>query len=146
MLRPRLLFSPCFDFSRLRNRRFMFAPSTGELILGSADVAKSSHAEEHGEVGARCVFDGFVRGWVCGLPSSTYPGGVIHFAPAFREDELREAPQEFERMMATLSMFREAGAASDTLLRGAGAAKWEILFGEAYPELFNRRGRRCGRR
>jgi hypothetical protein len=125
-----------FDFRSLCNRRFMFAPSTGELILGGADIAKSSHAAEHGMVAARADFDSFVRGWVCGVKSRRYPEGVIHFAPAFLEAQMRDSPEVMDELLKTLELFRDAGAGPRTLLRGAGAPMYESRFGEAYPEFF----------
>ena len=72
-----------FDMQAIQNRRFMFSPQTGELILGKqyrGNTLFKSHAEEHGESGAKAPFDSFLRGWVG--TGKDYKDGVIHFAPA----------------------------------------------------------------
>ena len=74
------------DLSNVGNRRFMYNPNTGTLLLGGEDVEKgsremvSSHAEEFHEAAIKENFDDFVRGWI-GYNSRQYRHGIIHFAP-----------------------------------------------------------------
>lgn len=71
-----------FDMMKIKNRRFMYHPKSGELILGVQDVKEiwnTSHAGEHGDSGSIYPFDEFVRGWVG--TGCNYPNGIIHFAP-----------------------------------------------------------------
>ena len=78
------------DFKNVGNRRFMFNPKTGTLLLGGEDVEKgsrkmvSSHAEEFHDAGIAENFDDFVRGWL-GYNSRQYRHGIIHFAPCICE-------------------------------------------------------------
>lgn len=73
--------SMSFDMQEIDNRRFMFSPQTGELILGRqyrGGQLYKSHAEEHFDSGAKAPFDSFIRGWIG--TGRDYPDGVIHFA------------------------------------------------------------------
>lgn len=110
-----------FDMQRIKNRRFMFSPQTGELILGKQYRGRQlyqSHAEEHADSKAAAPFDSFIRGWIG--TGGEYPQGVIHFAPAIdsRNTEL------FDRAFDTLEMFRANGARGGTVIRGFGE-QWE---------------------
>ena len=71
-----------FDMQDISNRRFMFNPKTGILILGQqygkTRGLPGSHAEDLARAGIRNGFDDFVRGWVG--TGKSYPAGVIHFA------------------------------------------------------------------
>ena len=113
--------SMSFDMREIDNRRFMFSPQTGELILGrqyrSGQLYKS-HAEEHFDSGAKAPFDSFIRGWIG--TGRDYPDGVIHFAPNIGTDNITA----FNNAFSTLQMFSENGAAGDTVVRGFGR-KWE---------------------
>ena len=74
--------SMSFDMREIDNRRFMFSPQAGELILGRqyrGGQLYKSHAEEHFDSGAKAPFDSFIRGWIG--TGRDYPDGVIHFAP-----------------------------------------------------------------
>ena len=110
-----------FDMQRIKNRRFMFSPQTGELILGKQYRGRQlyqSHAEEHADSKAAAPFDSFIRGWIG--TGGEYPQGVIHFAPAIdsRNTEL------FDRAFDALEMFRANGAKGGTVIRGFGE-QWE---------------------
>ena len=110
-----------FDMQQIKNRRFMFSPQTGELILGKQYRGRQlykSHAEEHAESGATAPFDSFIRGWI-GV-GKDYPQGVIHFAPHI---ENRNA-ELFDRAFDTLEVFVRNGAKGDTVIRGFGN-QWE---------------------
>ena len=110
-----------FDMQQIENRRFMYQPQTGTLILGyqyKGNHLASSHADEHFKSGAAEPFDSFIRGWIgSGKP---YPHGIIHFAPNIPADNV----QVFDRAYSTLQMFRDNGAAGNTVIRGFGAS-WE---------------------
>ena len=74
--------SMSFDMREIDNRRFMFSPQAGELILGRqyrGGQLYKSLSEEHFDSGAKAPFDSFVRGWIG--TGGDYPKGVIHFAP-----------------------------------------------------------------
>lgn len=102
--------SMSFDMREIDNRRFMFSPQTGELILGRqyrGGQLYKSHAEEHFDSGAKAPFDSFIRGWIG--TGRDYPDGVIHFAPNIGTDNITA----FDNAFSTLQMFSENGAAGD---------------------------------
>ena len=71
------------DILQITNRRFMYNPQTGTLILGDEMYGKSicsSHAQEFHASQAEGRFDDYLRGWI-GV-SKSYPHGIVHFAPA----------------------------------------------------------------
>ena len=110
-----------FDMQEIQNRRFMFNPQTGTLILGrqySGNQIVSSHAEEHGRMDAGEPFDDFVRGWIG--TGRSYTNGVIHFAPPIP----KEHPEIFDKGYSTLEMFAQNGTDSNTVIRGFPGA-WE---------------------
>jgi len=78
------------DMQNVSNRRFMFNPHTGTLLLGDEDRERnrrgldSSHAEEFHDAGIGECFDDFVRGWI-GFGGRQYRHGIIHFAPSICE-------------------------------------------------------------
>ena len=122
-----------FDMQAIQNRRFMFSPQTGELILGRqyrGNALVKSHAEEHGESGAKAPFDSFLRGWVG--TGKDYKDGVIHFAPAI---DARN-PEQFDRAFSTVEMFAQNGANGKTVIRGFGDV-WEQPLSELIPERRN---------
>ena len=105
--------SMSFDMREIDNRRFMFSPQTGELILGRqyrGGQLYKSHAEEHFDSGAKAPFDSFIRGWIG--TGRDYPDGVIHFAPNIGTDNITA----FDNAFSTLQMFSENGAAGDTVV------------------------------
>ena len=110
-----------FDMQQIENRRFMYQPQTETLILGyqyKGNHLASSHADEHFKSGAAEPFDSFIRGWIGS--GKSYPHGIIHFAPNIPADNV----QVFDRAYSTLQMFRDNGAAGNTVIRGFGAS-WE---------------------
>lgn len=126
---------PRFPLLGNYNRRFMFCPGTGELILGTDNIRSSTHGDEHYQSRAVGDYRDFIRGWVgCGRG---YAAAIIHFAPGFRESSFAGDPKLFADFVATLRMFVGCGATSETILRGAGASRWELPFGQAYPELLS---------
>lgn len=113
--------SASFTIKAIRNRRFMFSPDTGELILGrqyKGVKLYASHAAEHEETGTVTPFDSFVRGWVGN--GGKYKDGIIHFAPPVYVQD----PQQFDRAYSTLQMFASYGATDKTIVRGFGQV-WE---------------------
>ena len=110
-----------FNMSEIENRRFMYQPQTGTLILGrqyhKSDMY-GSHAEEHADSGASEPYDSFIRGWIG--TGKQYKHGVIHFSPSIDS----RYPQQFDKGFSTLEMFAENGAVSDTVIRGFGDV-WE---------------------
>ena len=119
-----------FDMQAIQNRRFMFSPQTGELILGKqyrGNTLVKSHAEEHGESGAKAPFDSFIRGWVG--TGKEYKDGIIHFAPAIAASNAAQ----FDRAFSTLEMFAQNGANGKTVIRGFGDV-WEQPLSDLVPE------------
>lgn len=110
------------DMQQIDNRRFMFDPDTGILVLGRqyavTSPMNSSHAVELADAGITEGFDKFVRGWIG--TGGEYPKGVIHFAPCADTRNTRL----FDRAFDTLEMFRENGALAGTVIRGFGN-RWE---------------------
>lgn len=107
---------------QIDNRRFMYNPKTGILVLGyqyaATSILISSHANELTDAGIIKGYDDFVRGWIG--TGGNYPVGVIHFAPSVdaRNIEL------FDRAFDTLEMFKNNGALAGTVVRGFGE-RWE---------------------
>ena len=105
------------DMLDITNRRFMYHPKSGELILGvqyKDEIWSTSHAGEHGDSGSRQPFDEFVRGWVgC---SGVYNNGIIHFAPPIHTEFINQ----FEDGYSTIKMFLNNGANGETKIRGFG--------------------------
>lgn len=101
------------DVLRITNRRFMYDPQTGILLLGDETYGKSirsSHAQEFHDSQAGGRFDDYLRGWVG--TSRQYPRGIVHFAPAV-------SMEQFNREFDTLLMFaRLEGINGDTVVRG----------------------------
>ena len=110
------------DMQHIDNRRFLFNPKTGLLILGrqykETSFVNSSHATELADAGITKDFDDFVRGWIG--TGGDYPKGVIHFAPCVDSKNISLFNQAFD----TLEMFRENGALAGTVVRGFGS-RWE---------------------
>lgn len=110
------------DIQQIHNRRFLYNPRTGILVLGFQYAPKSlllsSHAAELADAGITKDFDDFVRGWIG--TGGDYPKGVIHFAPCVDSKNISLFNQAFD----TLEMFRENGALAGTVVRGFGS-RWE---------------------
>ena len=106
------------DMQQIDNRRFMYNPKTGILVLGYQYAATStlisSHANELAEAGITKGYDDFVRGWIG--TGGDYPVGVIHFAPSVDARNIELFNQAFD----TLKMFQENGALAGTVVRGFG--------------------------
>ena len=56
------------DMQQIGNRRFLFNPKTGVLVLGrqyqETSLVNASHAVELADAGITKDFDDFVRGWI----------------------------------------------------------------------------------
>lgn len=120
------------DMQQIDNRRFMYNPKTGILVLGYQYAATStlisSHANELAEAGITKGYDDFVRGWIG--TGGNYPVGVIHFAPSVdaRNIEL------FDRAFDTLEMFKNNGALAGTVVRGFGE-RWEQPLSDIFTDI-----------
>jgi hypothetical protein len=104
-----------FDMQKIANRRFMFNPKTGTLILGKqykSGKLISSHAVEHGRAETGEPFDDFIRGWVG--TGGQFDNGIIHIAPPIPKDHALM----FGKGFSTLEMFARNGANGDTVIRG----------------------------
>ena len=123
-----------FNMQDITNRRFMYNPNTCALILGDQEAIKGlsfgSHADDHGDSGAKAPFDSFVRGWVG--TGEAYKHGVIHFAPHINGKNADRLTDGYN----TLQMFRENGAIADTVVRGFPGA-WEQPLSAVLPGLTN---------
>ena len=98
-----------FDIRQIENRRFMFSPQSGELILGrqyKGNQLYASHAEEHGKSGAKAPYDSFIRGWVGA--GRQYPHGVIHFAPNVESANVEQFERHFPRWKCSGRTVRRA--------------------------------------
>ncbi len=99
------------DMQQIDNRRFMYNPDTGLLVLGRqyavTSLMDSSHAGELAAAGVTKDYDTFVRGWVGA--GGDYPVGVVHFAPSVdarnvnitSADEPERKPSVRQRMKET---------------------------------------------
>ena len=101
------------DILQITNRRFMYNPQTGTLILGDEMYGKSicsSHSQEFYASKAEGRFDDYLRGWI-GV-SKSYPHGIVHFAPAV-------SMEQFDCGFDALQMFaRLEGVNGATIVRG----------------------------
>lgn len=111
-----------FDMQQIDNRRFMFNPKTGILLLGAqfppSKKIRGSHAEDLSSAGIYNGFDDYARGWVG--TGKNYPHGVIHFAPNIDDSNSGLYNRAFE----TLEMFAQNGAEAQTVVRALGK-RWE---------------------
>ena len=111
-----------FNMQEIDNRRFMFNPKTGILLLGaqfpSSRKIRGSHAEDLSNAGIYSGYDDYVRGWV-GV-GKDYPHGVIHFAPNVDDRNI----DLYNRAFDTLEMFKQNGAEAETVVRSFGK-QWE---------------------
>ncbi|MDO5398001.1 MAG: ArdC-like ssDNA-binding domain-containing protein [bacterium] len=110
-----------FNMQDIKNRRFMYSPQTGTLILGvqfEGSEILFSHSEEYHRLGIREDFDKFVRGWIG--TGKRYKQGVIHFAPNIPAN----VPELFSKGFDTLEMFKRNNAKANTVVRGFGRT-WE---------------------
>ncbi len=131
-IRPELMvidvLQESFDIHEIGNRRFMYCPQTGRLILGFESCGKDmslSHAKEHMLSNVEEPFDAFVRGWI-GTNKREYKDGVIHFAPSV----LSTSPL-FDLAFCAIEVFRLNGARGKTVIRGLGNC-WEQNFEEVF--------------
>lgn len=120
------------DMQQIDNRRFMYNPKNGILVLGcqyaAASTLTSSHAAELADAGITEGYDNFVRGWI-GVGGG-YPKGVIHFAPCVDARNIKLFSSAFD----TLEMFRENGALADTVIRGFGK-RWEQPLSDIFTDM-----------
>nr|WP_308624672.1 hypothetical protein [uncultured Eisenbergiella sp.] len=105
------------DMQQIENRRFMFDPGSGTLVLGyqyeKTSLLVGSHADELAKAGVTAGYDNYIRGWIG--TGGAYPHGVIHFAPHID----KQSPiTRFDRAFNTLEMFRANGARGQTIVRG----------------------------
>ena len=110
------------DIQKIDNRRFMYDPQSGTLILGrqygKTKGLPGSHAEDLAAAGVTQGYDGYIRGWVG--TGKDYPHGVIHFAPHIDS----RAVALFDKAFDTLEMFGVNGAHGQTIVRGF-CDRWE---------------------
>lgn len=115
----------------IKNRRFMFNPRTGTLILGDEKYGKTfmgSHAEEFYSSGVFGLYDDYLRGWIG--TGGCYRSGVVHFAPAIERST-------FDQGFDALKMFsRLEGITARTIVRGFYGV-WEEKIGSLLPSSFN---------
>ena len=119
-----------FFVREIENRRFMYQPQTGALILGRQyhnGCVYNSHAEEYADSVVSEPYDSFIRGWIG--TSRQYPHSIIHFAPNIDSNFAKQ----IERGFSTLEMFAENGAVGDTVIRGFGDV-WEQPLSNLLPE------------
>ena len=104
-----------FDMQKIINRRFMFNPLTGTLILGrqySGNTVIGSHLDEHKNHGEGEPYGDFIPGWVG--TGGRFESGVIHFAPPISADR----PELANKGFSALEMFAANGATGETVIRG----------------------------
>ena len=120
------------DMQQIDNRRFMYNPKIGILVLGyqyaTTSTLISSHANELADAGITKGYDDFVRGWIG--TGGDYPKGVIHFAPCVDERNIKLFNQAFD----TLEMFKENGALEGTVVRGFGE-RWEQPLSDIFTDM-----------
>ena len=120
------------DMQQIDNRRFMYNPKIGRLVLGyqyaTTSTLISSHANELADAGITKGYDDFVRGWIG--TGGDYPKGVIHFAPCVDERNIKLFNQAFD----TLEMFKENGALEGTVVRGFGE-RWEQPLSDIFTDM-----------
>lgn len=83
------------DVLRITNRRFMYDPQTGVLLLGDETYGKSirsSHAQEFHDSQAGGRFDDYLRGWV-GISRRYRSQGILHPARNKAQRDIACHPQ-----------------------------------------------------
>ena len=132
MLKPILIRTP-FNFLALKNRRFLFNPTTNEFLLGTSLENGNSHAEDWGDANTVGAFDDTIRGWVCGR-DPLYKHGIIHFAPGlYKHGIIHFAPGmssgcHIHHYYTSMEIFVDNGAKKTTQVRGIG--RGEIPLGD----------------
>ena len=108
------------DINGIQNRRFMYNPTTGTLLLGRhcPDDSMPHHAEDHRRLKAEEPFESFIHGWI-GY-GGLYAHGVIHFTIPIEKENMERC----SKALSTLEMFAHNGAEPDTVVRGY-LGEWE---------------------
>ena len=110
-----------FDIQKIQNRRFMYNPQTGTLILGIQTQCNDffyKKVTEYRRIGIRSNFNEFVSGWV-----GSGKTGVIDFTPSVPT----AAKSIFNKALDTLIMFYRNNANMKTEIRGFGNTKPQPL-------------------
>ena len=107
-----------FNIRSIRNRRFVYNDTSGEVVFGSNNISSSSHSEEWFHSGATGKINDCTRGWI-GF-SGNYKNGIIHFAP----------PESYSSGYDTIQMFLLHGATDKTFVRGFAGLP-EVTIAEA---------------
>ena len=110
-----------FDIQKIQNRRFMYNPQTGTLILGIQTQCNDffyKKVTEYRRIGIRSNFNEFVSGWV-----GSGKTGVIDFTPSVPT----AAKSIFNKALDTLIMFYRNNANMKTERRGFGNTKPQPL-------------------
>ena len=135
MIKNRLLIdtkNQQFDLKEIDNRRFMYNPKTGILLLGAqyppSRKIRGSHAEDLSNAGIYSGYDDYVRGWVGAGEGSLH--GIIHFAPNVDERNV----ELFNRAFDTLEMFMQNGGEPESVVRGLGK-NWEQNVFDIMPDV-----------
>lgn len=103
-----------FDMQKIQNRRFLYNPQTGTLILGIQTQCNDffyKKVTEYRRIGIRSNFNEFVSGWV-----GNGKMGVIDFTPSVPT----AAKSIFNKALDTLIMFYRNNANMKTEIRGFG--------------------------
>ena len=103
-----------FDIRGVQNRRFMYNPNTGTLLLGRhiPNDITMDFRRDHERMGNKEPYDDFIRG-IVGY-GGEYKNGVIHFISPIEKTE----GKRFNDGYSTLKMFARNGAEDDTVVRG----------------------------
>ena len=100
-----------FDIQEIQNRRFMYSPQTGILVLGiqipTNDYFYRCDAERP-HYGGRRNFEGYISGWI--------NGGGIHFLPSVPT----RVQSFYNKALDAIVMFYRNNANMKTAIRGFG--------------------------
>lgn len=120
------------DMQQIDNRRFMYNPKTGILVLCYQYAlqvqwfpAMPTNCRLPGSQKAMMIL---FRGWIG--TGGDYPKGVIHFAPCVDKRNIMLFDQAFD----TLKMFQESGALAGTVVRGFGE-RWEQPLSDIFTDM-----------
>lgn len=120
---PEVVSPGAFSLKSVKNRRFMFQPSTRVLVLGGNDIGTSSHSTDFADAHAPGNFGGWIG------TGGRYKAGIVHFAPGFsvatahayaavRHVVDRGDDDAADDFIKTLEFFVSHGGSKQTAVRG----------------------------
>lgn len=123
-------FKEIVNLSGTKNRRFMYNPKTGTLLLGDVnkDVSNSSHESEFNIADIKEKYDDFVRGWI-GFDKKEFKNGIIHFYSTINS---------YDDIFDTIVMFAYMGGINPkTKIRGVNGISGYTYISDYLSDTYN---------